>query len=882
MKTFNPLHEYRDYTPHYALLAAKHTGVWMPFFQADDKKSADDLMKKYSHPSGGYETRYSTQELYGTEYVVIFNSTTDAEFYIDKLTLTSIIQSQNSHMKAGTTINSAGVNMEMKIIEPYTVDFISSFQMAAQNLGIDSLIDLSFLLKIYFIGYKDDDNVDIISYVSPITFQISQVVMALTEAGAEYTIKCIPDNNFGNIPKFNTIGAATLPLSTNLKEAIENLNIYLSQQDDTAYADTKDTNHKYVAHRVCLDPDYEDPRYKLNNVSSDNSNQYMGIHEKTPIQFVAGKTDKVATAIQSIMSMCTAVSEDLVAGQSVTGGAKLDIGDGSGKSSTFKISSYRHVAENGDETIYHYIFKQVIATNAGVAGGNSEVDVLNDSDIAKGNSEASRVIADALNTDKNNPINKPVLKVQDYVKKIEEDAIENAGYMEFDYIYTGKNVDILLFQMVIPWASAAAPFALYLPTSANTSSEQLEKVSNQQDPKKAAQNKKTAQNEITEIAVYNANSGQVSTRTSMGPLIVDPSGVATGAASSVDFYRCRMALSKYISQTQPAAALEIFGNPLLLNNMIQVPSTFFDIQAQPHPMSKVMDNLKERNKQGGIAGFTKYMPVVKINVRAPKPIRLQGGVYNSGVDIDGTPVDVDYENKFSTKFWNDGLFAVAEIDHVFDRNKFTQKMKLIYQSNDDGTIDKYQTGPRLKPDSVTGSYPKLSSKKSTADINAARQRIYNKLHDLGFSTIHAAGIIGVMQRESGFDSNIHENTGHGGGYGLLQWDNDPKTGLGRKKDLLDEAARLGVSASDEDFQLNFMMKELNGSESAAYRKLLATGTPEDAAAMFTMHYERPWGVGYNRTTKTRYWQTDNARAMSSLALEERMRNARDAYTVVMK
>lgn len=875
MKTFNPLHEYRDYTPHFVLLAATNTSAWMPFFQADDKSTTDNLMKKYNHPPGGYDTRYSAQGPSGSEYVVVFNSSTDAEFYIDKLTLTSIIQSQNNYITSGTTINSAGLNMEMRIIEPYTVDFISSFRYAASSLGIEQPSDLLFMLKIYFIGYKDDDNIDIISYVSPITFMISTVVMALTEAGAEYTIKCIPDNNAGNVPKTNTVGAISVQTGTTLKDAIAALNDRLVLQSQQDFVDTQNAKHKFIAHKVCLDPDYEDPRYKLDNISSDNSNQYLGVPEKKPVQFVLRKTGTVDSAIQGVMSMCTAVSEDLVSGQSLPGGGKLDVGDGSGKSSIFKISSYRHVGENGDETIYHYIFKQVIDSNTGAAGDNSEVDELNTSDIAKGGSEAAKAIADAISSASGDQSNRPITSPQENLKKVEESATENAGYMEFDYIYTGKNVDVLQFQMVLPWATASAPFALYLPTSANTSIEQLEKASNQQDPKKAAQNKETAQNEITEIAVYNARSNQVSPRTSMGPMITDPNGIATGSAYAADFFRCRMALSKYITSTQPEAAMEIFGNPLLLNNMIQTPSTFFDVQAQPHPMSKVMNNLSERNKQGGIAGYTKYLPVVKINVRAPKPTRLQGGVYNPGVDLGGVPTDLDYENKFSTKFWNDGLFSVVEIDHVFERNKFTQKMKLIYRSDMAGTIDKHQTGTRMKPDPTTGDYPKLSSKKSTADTIAARKRIYNKLIDKGLSTVHAAAIVGVGQRESGLQSNIHENTGHGGGYGLWQWDGT------RKTELLREAAKRGVDPSNEDFQIDFLMKELNGSQNHAYRKLLATGTPEDAAEAFTMYFEVPWGVGYSKRTGS-YWQTDNARAMASLALDQRRRYAREAYDAAMK
>lgn len=64
----------------------------------------------------------------------------------------------------------------------------------------------------------------------------------------------------------------------------------------------------------------------------------------------------------------------------------------------------------------------------------------------------------------------------------------------------------------------------------------------------------------------------------------------------------------------------------------------------------------------------------------------------------------------------------------------------------------------------------------------------------------AAGIMGNIQRESGFNPGIVERSG-GGGYGLIQW-----TG-GRRTSLENAAKARGVPVNDLGFQLDYMYEE---------------------------------------------------------------------------
>lgn len=111
------------------------------------------------------------------------------------------------------------------------------------------------------------------------------------------------------------------------------------------------------------------------------------------------------------------------------------------------------------------------------------------------------------------------------------------------------------------------------------------------------------------------------------------------------------------------------------------------------------------------------------------------------------------------------------------------------------------------------------------------EEAYTYLSGAGFAPHQAAGIVGNLFQESSMNPNAVNPKS--GAYGMAQY-------LGpRKKQLIQFAKANGASPSDPRTQLDFMVSELNGSESRARDHLLATKTPEEAAQAFRIHYERP-------------------------------------------
>jgi Phage tail lysozyme len=113
----------------------------------------------------------------------------------------------------------------------------------------------------------------------------------------------------------------------------------------------------------------------------------------------------------------------------------------------------------------------------------------------------------------------------------------------------------------------------------------------------------------------------------------------------------------------------------------------------------------------------------------------------------------------------------------------------------------------------------------------SEDEVFSHLHNSGLlQPHHTAGIIGSLIQESGLNPNAVNPKS--GAYGLGQW-------LGpRKQALFDYAYVHGTHPSDPRTQLDFLLDELQTTEGAAYKGLLGTTNPEDAAKVFSTGFER--------------------------------------------
>ncbi|MBM7483306.1 hypothetical protein ACVWWI_003378 [Bradyrhizobium sp. USDA 3686] len=132
------------------------------------------------------------------------------------------------------------------------------------------------------------------------------------------------------------------------------------------------------------------------------------------------------------------------------------------------------------------------------------------------------------------------------------------------------------------------------------------------------------------------------------------------------------------------------------------------------------------------------------------------------------------------------------------------------------------------------------------------QSAYDYYVSQGLEPHQAAGIVGNLQGESGQDLNPYAtNKGDGrdgsDSIGIAQW-NGP-----RAQALKDYAASQGVPWTDLNIQLDFLHRELKGSENSAYRQLLSATTPEEAGqAMLAFERPKDWNKPGAHPERARY------------------------------
>ncbi|QSN68396.1 phage tail tape measure protein [Mammaliicoccus sciuri] len=123
----------------------------------------------------------------------------------------------------------------------------------------------------------------------------------------------------------------------------------------------------------------------------------------------------------------------------------------------------------------------------------------------------------------------------------------------------------------------------------------------------------------------------------------------------------------------------------------------------------------------------------------------------------------------------------------------------------------------------TGSISSLSGSSTQA-------KVWNNLKARGLSDAQVAGIMGNIERESGFKTNAKEVGGTG--IGLVQWS------FARANNLKAYAKSRGKAWTDLQTQLDFLWHELNTSEISALNALKKATTATSASNIFQQKFER--------------------------------------------
>ena len=215
----NILHNYRSYTYNFAI------GAITPEAVSNHKFLERDILAYPILNSAGKGTKglgISTQGLNGTktnyEYsknlVDGFNKNSSGRFdmFIDNVVIESLLGAGSK--QGGASIAS---NISFDVYEPYSMNgFIEALQVAGKAAGYSDYIKACFVLRVQFQGYSDTaTNAQMRPEIVPMStryfpFTITKVDVDVNEQGTRYRVDSVPINQLG-------LGTATNSLLSDIK-----------------------------------------------------------------------------------------------------------------------------------------------------------------------------------------------------------------------------------------------------------------------------------------------------------------------------------------------------------------------------------------------------------------------------------------------------------------------------------------------------------------------------------------------------------------------------------------------------------------------------------------------------------------------------------------
>jgi len=218
-----------------------------PVFRTEKSTKVRDQGSEYYDPNDtititkqvltGYD-RQSAQKL-----VSDFNKLSPGRFdmYIDNVEITTIMAPSKA---GGLTLPT---NVSFDVFEPYSINgFIEALQVTAQAAGYDVYSNASFLLKVDFIGYKDNEDLPSPKSIPNTSrfflIRFTGMSIEVTENGTKYACTAVPfaDKGFGEEGKLQTttsmsgskVGETLRNFMKDLNNKIKDPN-YATNSDDT-------------------------------------------------------------------------------------------------------------------------------------------------------------------------------------------------------------------------------------------------------------------------------------------------------------------------------------------------------------------------------------------------------------------------------------------------------------------------------------------------------------------------------------------------------------------------------------------------------------------------------------------------------------------------
>ena len=540
----------------------------------------------------------------GGKYCILINGSTDSSITITKASWTSATAASVTQNDRNTSIAIEGA---LTLSEPKGIIFLDNIVKCCIALGIDSA-NAVWCLKTFFVGYKVDadgsENIEHITYINPLMFLAIDVAGSFSEQGGIYEITFVAlSHGAARLPQFSKSGyAANFQVGNNLREAFKNFTEVV----------TDNYNHYYD----CITEQIK---------SLPNSSELV-----SALRYVNYVIEPIAPYDQDIYTVTNQLPQ-----------AK-SIGD-CNASATGRLEPNASI-ESGIHYIMSMCDQYQLESSEGVDGIKYEYKIhttLESKPIKDSESELAYTVYYRVKRH----VIPHSLSFESFTKgtEISDELKENV--IEFDYLYTGHNIDILDFDMKL----ALGLVYLQSATTINSynsafNSATVATYASEHDIKQGVTSRLGSISK--NIPVYFGTLLKNSTNRNNSD-----AGIAIQSAYNI---------SKHSSLELTEASMRIIGNPLLISN----------VNKNTSPDSVVNSTTNRAKSTDDVfPGWGTIPSFAKVHIKMPRN--------NDDIALfTGSQTNSD-NNDYAIDFWFQGFYYIIGIEHVFDNGEFTQTLQML-------------------------------------------------------------------------------------------------------------------------------------------------------------------------------------------------------------
>ncbi len=583
MATVNPLNDFNTFSYHHFLVLVNST-------QAADDLKDDNLFFRFANGEAVVE---------GAKIIV--NPIKSLRYIIQDLTWTNWLAMNPEEF--GGTIGSGG---EFRIIEPNGMSFLNDLFLAFGELGCGASTS-QWVLKTIFVGQTDvggysASGVEYINNINPLLMVMVNMDATFSEAGGEYTFEFVAAGQgagltpaaggriFAQRTNVNLAGSDT-PGAVTLEQGLKALEKHLNETanesnkkiDDIRAIQGANYPAPFKSKHVIVIPDsLKRPEYVIKSpartgAGPDGSAPYLSVSPNMG----------VVPGIQAVINMCVPL---MISCQTP------------GQLREYYVNS-TETLDNATQTktFYHTIVERPI-------------EPIKDPASKDGGTNTGAV------------------------PPAEQKAIDSGNFLEFDYLYTGKNIDVLEFEMKL--GSGLAFLEAMVGLSAIKDNRADATVAT--NIVSTSNTKEVGSNSAVPMGTVKLPDHRVAHRT-------NPSAVAAYNQ-----------LMQQHSVLNVMTTIKIRGNPRLLNDVTPT-------------ITATGDTTQNRTSMGTAANYGTQPVRCRVNVRMPK---------------DG---DLDSLEDF----WYKGSYLILSVKNEFSGGEFTQELQMVAEM--DGEFKNVPEQPKQKP-----------------------------------------------------------------------------------------------------------------------------------------------------------------------------------------